>query len=355
MEDREDALLSTSSACINFYILVIAFIVLATATTISNTLALVAFIKLRYYQKVSEFLLVLLSMVDLMTGLTTDGLMAARFILHLQGEPELSLKIRVLARLTGFNFSLMSVFTLVVVCYEMYLSLLKPFFPPRKVGKIFVYHLVFWFFLVLAVTLLNTDDQIWRIFRLSASVILIIAYSILCVTQFRILRETGRIAASGLPNHGELERRDVKMKQKSYKIARQILLAFGVSFIPYIIVMIFDMIWKEGRVTTNTFLRPWAFFFALTSSLVNPFLHSFRLKRVRNSLSSICQTGKVVSLDSHHSTSVTYLDTTSYHCKSHAIHLRKVLRHKTGIDHISSQYCNVKIERKKIQTTTIQN
>lgn len=345
MDNQKNAMLSTRSANINFYALAVAFISLSTATVIFNTLALVAFVRLRYYRKASEFLLVLLSVVDLMTGLTTDALMAARFIIHLLGKTELSLQIRFLARLSGFSFSLMSVFTLIVICYEMYLLLLKPFFPPRKIGKIFVYHLVFLNILVLAVIVLSTDEVIWRLFQFSASVILILAYSTLCVIQFRILRETGRIAASRCLNYGQPDRTDTIMKRKSHKIARQILIAFGVAFIPYVIVMIFEKIWEKRGVTTNTYLRPWAFFFALTSSLVNPLLHSFRLKRVRKSLWPIFRTHKVASV------SVTYSNTTDYHYKSDATHKKDELRHRTTTDHTSSEHCGARVEHQDVRIT----
>jgi len=281
-----------------FYIVTIAFITLSVATIISNTLALVAFVKLKYYQKVSGFLLVLLSVEDLMIGVVTDTLIATQFIVDVMKNPELTLKIQYVVRLTGFNLTLMSIFTMVAICYEMYLSLLKPLLPPRRIGTVFAYHLAFCFFLVLGISLLSTNELIWETFQTSTSVILVITFLTLCVIQFRILRETGRIAAFRRQNYGKLDITDAAMKRKSNKIAQQILIAFGITFVPYIMVMIFDQIWKEKRAFSDSYLRPWAYFFAVSSSLVNPFLHSFRLKRIRNTLLVICRSRKVRSFKS---------------------------------------------------------
>jgi len=68
------------AALMNFWILVVLYIIVFVATTIANTLAIIALVKLRLYRKVSTFLLLLLGIIDLKTGLITDVLVAVRFI-----------------------------------------------------------------------------------------------------------------------------------------------------------------------------------------------------------------------------------------------------------------------------------
>jgi len=78
---RITGMISTGKvALMNFWILVVLYIIVFVATTIANTLAIIALVKLRLYRKVSTFLLLLLGIVDLKTGLITDVLVAVRFI-----------------------------------------------------------------------------------------------------------------------------------------------------------------------------------------------------------------------------------------------------------------------------------
>jgi len=78
---RITGMISTGKvALMNFWILVVLYIIVFLATTIANTLAIIALVKLRLYRKVSTFLLLLLGIIDLKTGLITDVLVAVRFI-----------------------------------------------------------------------------------------------------------------------------------------------------------------------------------------------------------------------------------------------------------------------------------
>jgi len=78
---RITGMISTGKAALmNFWILVVLCIIVFVATTIANTLPIIALVKLRLYRKVSTFLLLLLGIVDLKTGLITDVLVAVRFI-----------------------------------------------------------------------------------------------------------------------------------------------------------------------------------------------------------------------------------------------------------------------------------
>jgi len=279
-----------TAALINFWIIAVLCMIASVATTTANTLAIIALVKLRLYRKVSKFLLLLLSIVDLMMGLITDVLAAARYIALTMGKKELSLQILLVGRASGFYFSAMSAFTITVACYEMYLSILKPLLPPRRAKRILIYHLVFWVFWILLVSLININEQAWQIFAGLICVVIVFFYVALCILLFRILRETNRIAADG---NAHTETKDKVMKRKMLKITYQILMVNGISLAPYIFLVISKNIWTEEHLFIDTFLRPWAFSCILLASLLNPFIHVFRLKRVRRCLKDIF---KLVSL-----------------------------------------------------------
>jgi len=169
-----------------------------------------------------------------------------------------------------------------MACYEMYLSILKPFLSPRRVKMIFIYHVVFWVFWILLVSLVNINGQVWEIFEKLMCVVIVVFYITLCILLFRILRETNRIAADG---NAHTKTENEAMKRKMLKITHQTLMVNGISLAPFIFLMISKKIWIEEHLLINTFLRPWALFSVMLASLLNPFIHVFRLKRLKDILS----------------------------------------------------------------------
>jgi len=77
------------------------------------------------------------------------------------------------------------------------------------------------------------------------------------------------------------------MKCKTLKITFHILITYVASFFPFSIVLIVSKIWKKHDVFMQTYVRPWVFLFTALTSLINPFIHTFRLRSIRDALKGL--------------------------------------------------------------------
>jgi len=167
------------------------------------------------------------------------------------------------------------------------IEFIKPFLPKRKIRKLLVYHLVFWFFCPLIICIVSLNDAIWKKFKISCSCLIILtSFILISVLLFRVRREINRIAATGTQNR-QRDEYDEAMKRKTFKITFHILITFVVSFFPFLIVVMVSKIWKEHDIFIQIYVRPWVFLFPSLTSLINPFIHTFRLKSIRDSLKGL--------------------------------------------------------------------
>ena len=142
------------------------------------------------------------------------------------------------------------------------------------------------FLWLLAVVLVSRDEAYWKIFEMVTATIIIMFYVALFVLLFHVIRETNRIAATTPENNRELDQTNKAVNRKTYKITCHILITFGVSFIPFLIISALRKYLEEQ--SYFILIQPWAFLSTTLSSLVNPFIHTFRLKSMRNILKGLC-------------------------------------------------------------------
>ena len=136
--NKEEILMVTeipSNACyINSIVIVIFNIFLTISTIFLNSVTILAYVKSTFLKsKKSYFLIMLLSVSDLLVGLFANGSFVLLLITTIIGYPKCELYI--LFHLASYGPQAMSMMTLFGLNIERYLSILHPFYHRTKVTK----------------------------------------------------------------------------------------------------------------------------------------------------------------------------------------------------------------------------
>ena len=269
----------SASALLNYQIIRFSYCVLLIATISTNIAVLFAFYKLSFHKTTHHRLLVLLLLMDLLTSVAIHPLQIYRY--HFYAKKENSCTVLVWMSFLSNTLMFMSLSIIILISGDQYFKIVRPFYRFPLSGKTISLLLSVLWVTSTAVAFLAyiVFPQLLNIFFTITGIFVMILYFGLCFTQYRINRECVFMVVRG--NQDD----DTRLRLRSARMSKSILIAFSFSFLPTAIVSSVVRGLSLGNgVVMDTYLLPWSTFILFLNPLIDPMIYCFRLKSVRNFL-----------------------------------------------------------------------
>ena len=265
---------------INYIVVLIFNIILTISTIFLNSVTILAYVKSTLLKsKKSYFLIMLLSVNDLLVGLFGNGSFVTLLVTIIIGYPRC--EIYTLSHFTSFCLLAMSIMSLLGLNIERYLSILHPFYHRTKLTKPKLLKMVagHWFFVgalvggILAFGVVLTII-IRCVFALNALSTLYIHLSIYIAARRR-LRVTDphekkkQITEARVPQR----RANIKKALQNYKMAKSCAIMVGLVYICNVPIAVTSFRTTNDR---ETLLALWSATIAFGASSLNSSSFSFR-------------------------------------------------------------------------------
>lgn len=263
---------------INYVITCVVNIILTFSTTSLNAVTVLAYWKSEQLQrKTSYFLIMLLSCVDLTTGLLGNSsfvLLSVKVLMH---NPDC--KIYIFLENISLSLAAISFMTLLLLNIERYLCIVHPFFHRNKITKlrIFIGAVVLWCCGISSTLLRLFVSKIGRILTSLVILVTFIAFVYIYVTIFRISRQRRRNSKrDGLDKNANLQ---------DLKVAKSCATVVGCTFL---CVIPFAVINSLAPFTFLTYsLAYWSCTLGLASSTLNSLIFFWRNSALRTEAKSL--------------------------------------------------------------------
>lgn len=252
---------------INYVITCIVNIILTFSTTSLNTVTVLAYWKSEQLKrKTSYFLIMLLSCVDLTTGLLGNSsfvLLSVKVLMH---NPDC--KIYIFLENISLSSAAISFMTLLLLNIERYLCIVHPFFHRNKITKLklFIGAVVLWCCGIASTLLRLFVSTIGRVLTTLVILVTFIAFVYIYATIFRISRKRRKVSKrDGLDNNANLQ---------DLKVAKSCATVVGCTFL---CVIPFAVINSLAPFTFLTYsLAYWSCTLGLSSSTLNSLIFFWR-------------------------------------------------------------------------------
>ena len=270
-----------------------AFITVLSVTL--NSLVIFAMISTRRYKKPADVLPLMLSITDLLAGLTVTPLFAIEMYMLSYGQKVCQLPLF----LAVFGYSLlgMSVATINVNAVELYLAIVRPFvyegrFNQRYYLKIL---LILWSLYIMPTFLIaQLTKKHWKIYKLVVSVINLLIYICVCISHFYVHRELKAIAVKTSPLKNKHSGGKSQNNQNLFRMTSSVLLAFGVCAFPNFVMNVYNMIWGTTALMEG-YYSTWCDAITTCTIVFDPLIYCYRLKTIRERIIKIFRSVKVES------------------------------------------------------------
>ena len=188
-------LIYTSSTKTHFFVIGTMYSIGSFFAVTFNTLFLTTVKRKKTLHKMSNYLLVCLSMFDLASGLTV--LPAAAVILYGRGFFTRFCTLEQYTHNLGYALASMSCITIFTITAEQYVAITAPFFHQNKVSfkRLLVPMAAFWILLAVASVVSWPSSALWVYFQATTGLLILATYItvVFCYTRmFVIARKTGR-------------------------------------------------------------------------------------------------------------------------------------------------------------------
>ena len=208
-------------------------------------------------RKKSYFLIMVLSVNDLVVGILGNASHAIALVLHLNGDPECNMYI--LVDLLAFPTAAMSFATLFTLNIERYLSIVHPIYHRTKVSKIKLvgFALVLW---TVSIGLTLAHLTLGEISNILTSSIMYGIFLATCYIYFRIFR-TGVLKSTSISSL------DIRNRLQNMKLAKScaiVVICTLVCYLPFAVVRSL-----EQNSLRTLVLTMWGVTFALAASSLN--------------------------------------------------------------------------------------
>ncbi|XP_066915696.1 melatonin receptor type 1B-B-like [Clytia hemisphaerica] len=260
-----------------------------------NLLFLIAMKRNRLLHKLSNYLLVCMSIFDLTGGLTV--LPAGATILIGRGYYTKFCQLEQYTQSVGYTLVSMSFITIFTITLEQYIAICYPFFHQNNVKfrKLLVPMTTSWTLMAIACIICWHNSASWIYFQSIAGLIIIVTYItvVFCYTRlYLIATKMRRKITIGSRNSQENHRPTRRHTNKAIITSFSIIFAFSISYIPISIFSLKKMISKVTHFE-QTVVYEWVQLIALYSSVVSPLVYYWRLREVRRELFKILRTSRV--------------------------------------------------------------
>lgn len=262
---------------INYIFLIISTTLLALLIVILNSLFLFIMQRSKNRLLLSDKLLMMLAVTDLLSGVITLPLFA--YTVYYYTQQKLTCKVADFNRIAGYTLSSMSVMSITFIVMDVYIAVLHPFFYQRHVqsNKTIVLLLGTWMFWLLF-CIIAEWTLTWKIFTTCAGVVIVIM--LICLTFWVIKLH---IIIRKISCKNQLEKNPMVKVSKSLKMAVTVLGMYSFCYLPIAALNVRNGI-KKNSSTVRTYALLWCQFIALSNSFWNTLVYYFRLRKVRREL-----------------------------------------------------------------------
>lgn len=264
----------------NFLICGIFNAILTVNTVVVNSGVLyVLIVKMKRYNKVSEVLIIILGLSDLLTGIFLQ--IPYTYLLFLWSVGLQSCPILIYTQCCGFALMLDSVVVISLITYDMFCKITKPFNYKESSLKFFL------LFLLIVCTLTDISvvlfvyvlpTSMWILFVTFASIFGLTMFIFMCYAHFKINKEVKQIQEND-PHFSQTL--NYQMNRKTAKMSQSILIVFALCLLPSCFIILFTSV-IGYTIFIERYIRCWVSFVSLHNQLIDPIIYCVRLESVRN-------------------------------------------------------------------------
>ena len=275
--------LSFSSTTLWYYrsISILASLMTVVTIVLNSTFVATILSQKRLRTSISNKLLVILSLIDLLQGVFTWPLVAANFIIH--SRVEANCLLMDLVYIIGYYVVGTTMTTIFLVTLEQYLAILHPYF---YMSNVTFYRLVSptivsnSLVIVIDIIGLVNWNPAWMDDRKTLFVVtgIIIVITIVYM-HIKIIRCASRVVAK-ITDTNRVEGKEIKSRAKAAKSGLMILVATLMCYCPNLCYIIYTRVRKPTSSTT-TFVQLPSEIFGLFSSILDPAVCYWRLTILR--------------------------------------------------------------------------
>ncbi|XP_057311955.1 lysophosphatidic acid receptor 4-like [Hydractinia symbiolongicarpus] len=230
---------------------------------------------------VSEVLYIMLAVSDLLSGIIYIPTWCCHWILALSSIPT-CIPI-ILTSILGYTLAIFSVFTILFITINIYLSVIHPFLYEVWVTKkrVFTLNLFVWIiFLVMVVGSTSTSLSMWIRCKNMTTYLLVIIIIVMVTMHIRLNNEINRICSRVAQTSTAQQTQDISMKKKATKMGVKIMLAFLMCFVPISSILLYNKM--NPTVIVSNYLQHVGIVLLFLNALLDPFIYYFRLGRIRS-------------------------------------------------------------------------
>ena len=268
---------------VNNIVLAICYSLESVAGVVLNVMVLLAMKRNKKLHVLSNYLLMALSIEDLLAGLGIAPSLVILLSLRARSRPACVLLNA--ATLLGYSIATVSFFTIIGVTMEQFLAVAYPFFHERKITlhKI-IWPVIFtWLLVTVFLVLAWYSSDSWAAYIGTLGFIIFISYMVMVccyVKIFHVVRSTKKRMGS------RDYMRQMKQRNKTARTAGAIICGFTICYIPFCMVALWRMIFGTSLFVRN-FILEWTQLICLANICVNPIVYCWRLTGVKKELRKI--------------------------------------------------------------------
>ena len=275
---------NTQASRLNFKMAASLSMVLTILTVLLNLTVSLAFIRLKKYKKVSDVLLLTLTGVHLIGGLFHIPLMS---MFYMRINEDFSCLQFYITEAVGYSVVLVSFANILFISIDMYINIVKPMLAEQIRKRFFLTPMaLLWVFLttitfVFQVVLRRYNSY----FRVASGAFVISIYLFAVTVQFKVYRETTQLKSRDASLGGGCGQEEIKKAlRRIYRVAKAIIVIYSICYVPYVMLVFYEDIFKEQKVVIRTYVKCWVFSFASVIHVANPMVYCLRLKTVRRKI-----------------------------------------------------------------------
>lgn len=270
------------AARINWFACGVFTLLLSISTALANAGVLfVLIVKMRRVKNISEILLILLGVTDLLAG-TFMHPFSAKVWFSWSANIE-SCTTFIYAYCSAYILTTVSTVTTLFITVDMYWKITKPF-SLRWSDKTCLLSILSAWILITALVVLFVyvlPEKTWIIFETTMYIYGIMSYLYMCFAHYKINQEVKKMRRV---QNSNISFSDLETIKKTAKMSQSVLIAFAACYSPHAVASVLSRTMPGKFVFMELYIRPWCDCISFGNSLMNPVIYCLRLKSVRKAV-----------------------------------------------------------------------
>lgn len=282
--NERDVVSNFSAAAKRFYVCLIFLSCVATlATCAANSLFIAVMIRHWMRIRAGQKLLMVLSAADVMQGVSTWPIQIYFHSLQLNGQ--INCTISSIRASLGYGLAWTTALSIFVISLEKYIAIAFPY--TYELGATFKRFFLSIFLPSLLNMIASFVLNVWfpqRNYRLAYKKVIALAAVVLVIGMGFMQGHVTFIAnrtRKRISEQNSAEGKAIQQRGKAMKSAMLILSAFLLAYIPFVAYITYTMVTKDSSLLSRTFVKPTVELFALSNSMMNPFVYYLSSKKIR--------------------------------------------------------------------------